>query len=540
VTHQSHESELLIVGAGVGGVAAALAALRRGRTVTMTEEYRWIGGQLTVQGTPPDEHPWIEDFGATASYREFRNRVRRYYVENYALTDRARRDPLFNPGNATVSKLAGEPRVFKAVLDEMLAPWIASGKLRLLTSVRLIGCATDGDSVREAEFEDLESGDRFIVSAHYVIDATELGDVLEAAGVEHVTGTESRAETGEPSAPETADPMNMQSFSWPFAVEYDPEGDHTIDRPSEYARLLTFRPPFWPGNYLSFTYPEPRTLAPVNAEFEPHSDGPDDLLVADQSKDPGSSNLWVYRRILWRHNFADGSQPRDVSLVNWPMSDYLDGPLFGGTADDTARQRAGARQLSLSYLYWLQTEAPRPDGGTGWKGLRLRPDVMGTDDGLSIGPYVRESRRIRALRTVVEQDISLAARGPGGAVRYDDTVGIGAYRIDLHPSTGGDNYIDVACNPFHIPLSALVPQRVTNLLPAAKNIGTTHITNGCYRVHPAEWNIGESAGALASFCLAKGTTPHATAASAALIAEFQQDLLRDGVPLAWPEEARGY
>src|SRR5690606_19782412 len=116
VNHQSQETELLVVGAGVGGVAAALAALRRGRTVVMTEEHRWVGGQLTVQGTPPDEHPWLEDFGATASYRDFRSRVRAYYSPHYPLSARARRDPAFNPGNATVSKLAGEPRVFEAVL----------------------------------------------------------------------------------------------------------------------------------------------------------------------------------------------------------------------------------------------------------------------------------------------------------------------------------------------------------------------------------------------------------------------------------------
>jgi hypothetical protein len=48
-------------------------------------------------------------------------------------------------------------------------------------------------------------------------------------------------------------------------------------------------------------------------------------------------------------------------------------------------------------LYWLQTEAPRPDGGTGWKGMRLRPDVVGTEDGLAKYPYIRASRRIRAL-----------------------------------------------------------------------------------------------------------------------------------------------
>ena len=43
--------------------------------------------------------------------------------------------------------------------------------------------------------------------------------------------------------------------------------------------------------------------------------------------------------------------------------------------------------------------------------------------------------------------------------------------------------------------------RMENLLPAGKNLGTTHITNGCYRVHPVEWNIGESAGALAASLL---------------------------------------
>jgi len=58
-----------VVGGGTGGVAAALAAARLGASVVMTEETDWIGGQLTAQAVPPDEHPWIESTGATASYR---------------------------------------------------------------------------------------------------------------------------------------------------------------------------------------------------------------------------------------------------------------------------------------------------------------------------------------------------------------------------------------------------------------------------------------------------------------------------------------
>jgi len=56
-------ADLVIVGGGTGGCAAALAALRNGLTVVMTEETDWIGGQFTQQAVPPDEHPWIESFG---------------------------------------------------------------------------------------------------------------------------------------------------------------------------------------------------------------------------------------------------------------------------------------------------------------------------------------------------------------------------------------------------------------------------------------------------------------------------------------------
>src|SRR5204863_5206610 len=140
------------------------------------------------------------------------------------------------------------------------------------------------------------------------------------------------------------------------------------------------------------------------------------------------------------------------------------------------------------------------------RGLRLRPDLVGTDDGLAKAPYVRESRRIEAEFTVVEQHVGTEIRRRTlktqdvQAEPFADSVGVGSYRIDLHPSTGGDNYIDISSLPFQVPLGALIPRRVENLLPACKNLGTTHITNGCFRLHPVEWAIGEAAGALAAFC----------------------------------------
>ena len=71
-----HAADVVVAGGGLGGVAAALSSLRNGLSVILTEETDWIGGQITQQGVPPDEHQWIETHGATKPYRDFRTGVR--------------------------------------------------------------------------------------------------------------------------------------------------------------------------------------------------------------------------------------------------------------------------------------------------------------------------------------------------------------------------------------------------------------------------------------------------------------------------------
>src|SRR5947209_2293482 len=117
------DADVAILGGGLGGCAAALAALRNGRTVVMTEPTDWVGGQLTQQAVPPDEHPWIEQFGGNASYFALRRGIRDYYRRNYPLTAEARARPDLNPGGGSVSRLCHEPRVALAVLTDLLAPY---------------------------------------------------------------------------------------------------------------------------------------------------------------------------------------------------------------------------------------------------------------------------------------------------------------------------------------------------------------------------------------------------------------------------------
>ncbi|GLI26463.1 FAD-dependent oxidoreductase [Agromyces rhizosphaerae] len=531
-------ADVLVVGGGLGGVAAAIGALEDGRTVVLTEEYRWLGGQLTSQGVPMDEHTWIESFGATARYRAARDGIRDYYRRHYPLTDAAMADPHLNPGAGLVGRVCAEPLVGVAVLESMLAPFRATGRLRILQPAVPVAAHVDGDVVEAVTLRGLDDGHETTVTAAYVIDATELGDLLPLTGAEYVTGFESRADTGEPSAPEVAQPDNQQAFSWCFIVDHV-DGDHTIDRPEQYDRWRTAQPDYWGAPMISLTGPDPRTLETVTRTFTPNAEPAGDL-VADQREDAGDRELWTFRRIIARHNFAPGAYESDVVLVNWPMIDHVDGTIIDVPDDVRAAREHDARQQSLSMLYWLQTEAPRADGGTGFPGLRLRPDLAQGPDGLAMAPYIRESRRILAETTVTELDLSIAASGTDAPATFDDSVGVGMYRIDLHPSSGGDNYIDLPSRPFEIPLGALIPRRLENLLPASKNVGTTHITNGALRLHPVEWNIGESAGRLAAFCLDRASRPRTIRTNPALLAEFQDLLTRRGVELHWPADVTGY
>jgi hypothetical protein len=516
----------VIIGGGLGGCAAALSAARRGLRVVTTEEMEWIGGQLTQQAVPPDENQWVETIGATSSYQALRTAIRDHYRRISSLTDRARANARLNPGNCWVSRIGAEPRVMLAVLEAMLAPYVASGHLRVLLRHKAVRADVHGDRVRAIAVRQSLRGDEVILHAPFFIDATEVGDVLPMTGTEYVVGAESRAMTGEPHAQSEYQPDNVQGFTMCFAMDYLRGEDHVIERPATYNVWRDQTLVAEDGNsYRQLSFDEP---ANKRIGFSPEA----------------RNGYWSYRRILDRDLFTPGAFASDVTIVNWGQNDYSFGSLIDVSEATVADHLARAKLLSLSLLYWLQTEAPRPDGGTGWKGLRLRPDIVGTADGLAMYPYIRESRRIVAETTVLEQHVTAEARMRDTgldatsvrAMPFDDAVGIGHYSMDLHRTTRGDHGRYGNTLPFQIPLGALLPQRMENLLPAAKNLGVTHLTNGCYRLHPIEWNIGESVGALVAFCHARHTTPRAVRHSLVQLRDYQAQLTRAGIPLAWPKE----
>jgi hypothetical protein len=158
---------------------------------------------------------------------------------------------------------------------------------------------------------------------------------------------------------------------------------------------------------------------------------------------------------------------------------------------------------------------------------------MGTADGLSMAPYIRESRRTRGLARITAHDVLTTNQQYARARHWPDTIGIGWYPLDLHPAPGNPTSRYEATRPFQIPLGASIPPDCHNLFCANKNIATTHLSNGSYRLHPVEWSIGTGAGMAAAVALKHHTTPADIVRQKDLLHEVQRRLMHSGTALGW-------
>src|SRR5690606_3661464 len=159
------------------------------------------------------------------------------------------------------------------------------------------------------------SGSEVDITAGYVIDATELGDLLPLTGTEYVTGTESKGETGELHAPDQADVKDVQAFTTCFAIDYSP-GEDFVQKSANYALWPSCVPPIqpvWCGRLLHCHDSNPRTLQPKRWCFDPRPG----VSVEE------SLNWWGCRRIIDRSIFRPGFYHSDIGLVNWPQNDYM-------------------------------------------------------------------------------------------------------------------------------------------------------------------------------------------------------------------------
>ncbi len=510
--------EVVIVGAGLGGVSAALAATNAGHTVCMTEPTLWVGGQATSQGVSAfDDNKWIDTTGGTASYLALSHRIRAYYAafrrDKTTTEEQAIKGAMSNPGGCWVGRLCFEPEPAEKILMEMLQPAIASRKLKLWTHTVPVEVKREGRRFTSVAAYDFEHASWLNLRGQYFVEASELGELLPLSGTPFRIGAESQAETHERNAPAVADPHASQSFTYPFILENGATQDGPGEvKPPKYESFLphyTLVVDYGHGKLLTYGFYEARKGLP--------------------------GSFWVYRRSIDAARFDPAKYPEDRAMINWSSNDHCDANLLSNDPLLQAHALQNAKRASLGFAWWIRHEVPR-DGGTGkgYPELAVLPDAMGSRDGLSQHPYIRESRRIIPLRTVVEEDLATDFQKGARAEHYPDTVGIGWYPIDIH-SCDRQDFVSQS-KPYEIPLGSLIARDVDNLMAVGKAMGTTHITNGAYRLHPTEWAAGEAVGATLAWALQHKVDPAEIEGNAAQMQQVQRSLVQSGHPIFWYDD----
>jgi hypothetical protein len=171
------KTDVLVVGGGAGGTAAAIQAARRGANTILVSEFDWLGGMLTSAGVTAPDGNELEAL-QTGIWGAF-------------LRELTRRQP-GGLDNAWVSFFTYEAAIGAAIF----ADWVAAlPNLRWISGQLPIAVAKTADRITGVTFAD------YAIQAKITIDATELGDLLALGSVPHRWGWELKSEFTEPSAP---------------------------------------------------------------------------------------------------------------------------------------------------------------------------------------------------------------------------------------------------------------------------------------------------------------------------------------------------
>jgi FAD dependent oxidoreductase len=519
MTMRDVQTEIAIIGSSLGGVMAAWQACRAGRRVVLATQYHWLGGQMTSQGVPPDEHRVIERGGASESYLAFRRAIRDHYLRQADFIDRTEMTEGINPGDGWVSRLCFEPQVATDYFEKLLMPYVQNGHLVLFRESKISQVLRSERRIASVSLIDSEHA-AIRISASMFIDATDTGELIKQAGLAYRLGKESRDDFSEADAPPAANRHDQQPVTYVMALRRHATPGKPIAEPDQYQRWKSYVVPHY--THRLFSQSMPGSQRGESAVLPLFAEG---AFTKNTTLD-----WWRYRRIVSQRNWR--KEIEEVSLINWAQNDYALQPLLDGAApEDVVAENAKA--LSQCFLYWLQTAAPRQDGaGAGYPELQLATDMLGTTDGFAQQVYVRESRRIVGITTLTQHDI-IDRDGKSSPVNLDDSVGISWYNMDIHPTCISGHGVNARVRPFSLPIGVFVPFDCDNLVPASKNISVTHLVNAATRVHPIEWLIGEVTGLLASTVISTGQSLHNIATTHDGRKHFQSRLIDAGIPIQW-------
>ena len=459
----TEQMDVLVVGGGASGTAAGLQASRMGVRTMIIEETPWLGGMLTSAGVSCiDGNNRLRG----GIFGEFADSLVARYGSNEALQ------------SGWVSNISFEPHIGQEILSNMAA---ACGGLLQIRRESLVTDVQGEAGDWTVTYRD-QKGRKHRVQADVLIDATELGDIAKACGVDYRIGMEASEETGESIAPDQANDVIQDLTYVAFLKDYGPDADMTIEKPEGY----------------------------------------DPMIFANAARNPLSSETAPTGQTIWSPEMmiSYGKTPGGYYMINWPIygNDY-----YANTIEMTREQRdaeyARAKNFTLCFVYFIQTQL-------GMKNLALADDVFPTEDNLPFIPYHRESRRI-----VGEAFFTMdAAADPYAYAKpyYRTGIAVGDYPVDHHHFRHPDwkslpNLEFYPIPSFNVPMGTIIPKNVDDLIVAEKSISVSNLMNGATRLQPVVMQLGQASGALAALAVIRDKSVRKIG-----VRQLQEELLEAG------------
>jgi len=504
--------DVLVYGATPGGITAALAAARAGRTVVLLEHTPHIGGMMTG-GLAKSDVGGADTKPLGGITREFFDRTREREIDKGACSDS---DPCtvyydFEPhvaGEVFASMLAEQPRISL----QMSLP---------ITSATRVG--TKIVSVTTALGE---------LRAKVFVDASYEGDLMAMAGISHTALREPRMRASDGAEPgDIEDDAGIGSFVPPYGLAVDP---FVVAGDPDSGLLPFVEPPPVPlppegsadDRIMAYNYRLCVTDDPDNrVPFERPSDydparyegaarvalataaagEPLDELYFNPARTVHSKNPTYYK-----HDLNGGSAfSTDMSMLGWNQA-YA-------TADKAGRAaiEAAYRSYVAGLLYFWQTD--RRFGALNAKMSRfgLCRDEFADNGHWPYRLYVRETRRMIGEYVMNENDLMRNGRRPA----ISDGIAMGAYSVDSHirrmtwayrsfaggalrPTVVSEGFRIVRLPgyaPYPVAYRSLLPKRgeADNLLNVG-TLSTTAIAYASLRMEPTFMVIGQAAGTAAA------------------------------------------
>ena len=441
--NESLTYDIVIVGGGTSGTAAAIQAGRMGADVLLLQEQEWLGGMLTAAGVSATDGNHKLPSGI---WGEFRDSLYARYGGPEALFTGWVSNTQFEPHIGAqifqniINELPNVDRIVGFSLQSAQLELQENGKRRLQEITVLTN-----------------SGKNLSIQASVFIEATEYGDLLGVADVPYSHYMETADMTGELSAPSNKHPY-VQDLTYVAIVEdYSPMNAPLVEKPDSYN----------------------------SAEF--------DCMCAELCSDSTQNPVSCDKMLDY------GRLPNNKFMINWPNfgnDHYAD--ILEKSSVEREQILQEAKETTLSWIYHLQTEG-------GYTHIGIAKDEFPTEDGLALIPYIRESRRVVGIDRLYEYDLSdpyaLEERP-----LYMSSIAVGDYPLDHHRKKNPvPKQIDFPSIPsYSVPYGALIPEKVNGLIVAEKSVSVSNVANGTTRLQPVVLQIGQAAGAAAVLSVESG------------------------------------